>query len=215
MGVVNTSYTFTATDTITSAKMNNIIDDTIMTSTAVSGTTLQVTTSGQLAVNSQGITSNELASNAVITAKIADSSITQAKLGANVIGNGPCFKIGDGSNAVVSGVATKLTMTTISFDTNNNVANSRFTPNIAGYYQFNARTNGSSSSLSLLNCYIYKNGAVSLYGSTADSNMYISSASGILYLNGSGDYVELYAKHSTAGTQGIVGHLDGVLVRSA
>lgn len=80
MGAVNTSYTFTATDTITSAKMNNIIDDTIMTSSAISGTTLQVTTAGRLAINSQGVTSNELADNAVITAKILSGSVTPEKL---------------------------------------------------------------------------------------------------------------------------------------
>ena len=64
MGAVDTTYTFTATDTITSAKMNNIIDQTIMHSDAIIGTTLEVTT-GKLKVRSQGITSNELAAGAV------------------------------------------------------------------------------------------------------------------------------------------------------
>jgi hypothetical protein len=80
MGVVNTTYTFTSTDTITSAKMNNIIDDTTFTSDAIQGTTLQVVSPGKLAVNALGITSNELASNAVVTAKIADSNVTTAKI---------------------------------------------------------------------------------------------------------------------------------------
>jgi hypothetical protein len=80
MGVVNTTYTFTSTDTITSAKMNNIIDDTTFTSDAIQGTTLQVVSPGKLAVNAGGITSNELASNSVVTAKIADSNVTTAKI---------------------------------------------------------------------------------------------------------------------------------------
>jgi hypothetical protein len=80
MGVVNTTYTFTSTDTITSAKMNNIIDDTTFTSDAIQGTTLQVVSPGKLAVSAGGITSNELASNAVVTAKIADSNVTTAKI---------------------------------------------------------------------------------------------------------------------------------------
>jgi hypothetical protein len=80
MGVVNTTYTFTSTDTITSAKMNNIIDDTTFTSDAIQGTTLQVVSPGKLAVSASGITSNELASNAVVTAKIADSNVTTAKI---------------------------------------------------------------------------------------------------------------------------------------
>jgi hypothetical protein len=80
MGVVNTTYTFTSTDTITSAKMNNIIDDTTFTSDAIQGTTLQVVSPGKLAVSASGITSNELASNSVVTAKIADSNVTTAKI---------------------------------------------------------------------------------------------------------------------------------------
>lgn len=79
MGAIDTTYTFTATDTITSTKMNNIIDQTTFTNDAVFDTTLAVA-SGKLKVNAQGITPNELAANAVITAKIADSNVTTAKI---------------------------------------------------------------------------------------------------------------------------------------
>ena len=79
MGAVNTTYTFTATDTITSSKMNNIIDQTTMTSDAIFGTTLDVA-SGQLKVRSQGITSNELATNAVTTNSIVDLNVTTGKI---------------------------------------------------------------------------------------------------------------------------------------
>jgi hypothetical protein len=80
MGVVNTTYTFTSTDTITSAKMNNIIDETTFTGDAIQGTTLQVVSPGKLAVSAGGITSNELASNSVVTAAITDSNVTTAKI---------------------------------------------------------------------------------------------------------------------------------------
>jgi microcystin-dependent protein len=66
MGVVNTTYTFSGTDTITSSKLNNIIDDTTFTSDAIQGTTLEVA-SGQLKIRSQGITSNELSSDLAST----------------------------------------------------------------------------------------------------------------------------------------------------
>ena len=80
MGAVNTTYTFTATDTITSTKMNNIIDQTTMTSDAVfTGGTIEVV-SGKLRVAAGKITSNEMGANSVITAAIADSSVTTAKL---------------------------------------------------------------------------------------------------------------------------------------
>jgi len=64
MGVVNTTYTFSGTDTITSLKMNNIIDDTTFTADAIIGTTLEVA-SGKLKIRSAGITSNELGAGSV------------------------------------------------------------------------------------------------------------------------------------------------------
>ena len=79
MGAVDTTYTFTATDTITSTKMNNIIDQTTMTGDAIIGTTLEVA-SGKLKVRAAGITSNEMANNSVVTASIADSNVTTAKI---------------------------------------------------------------------------------------------------------------------------------------
>jgi microcystin-dependent protein len=79
MGVVNTTYTFSGTDTITSSKLNNIIDDTTFTGDAIQGTTLQVVSPGKLAVSAGGITSNELASSAVTTNALADGAVTQAK----------------------------------------------------------------------------------------------------------------------------------------
>jgi hypothetical protein len=81
MGAVDTTYTFTATDTITSAKMNNIIDQTTMTSSAIIGTTLEVA-SGQLKVRSQGITSNEMGTSSVTTDAIANGAVTPAKFSA-------------------------------------------------------------------------------------------------------------------------------------
>ena len=79
MGAVDTTYTFTATDTITSTKMNNIIDQTTITGDAIFGTTLEVS-SGKLKVRSQGITSNELATNAVTATQIASGSVDPSKL---------------------------------------------------------------------------------------------------------------------------------------
>ena len=79
MGAIDTTYTFTATDTITSTKMNNIIDQTTFTNEAVFDTTLAVA-AGKLKVNSQGITSNELAAGSVVTSKITDANVTTEKI---------------------------------------------------------------------------------------------------------------------------------------
>ena len=79
MGAIDTSYTFTATDVITSAKMNNILDQSTITSSAIIGTTLSVS-SGKLSVASGGITSNEMGSNSVTTVAITDGNVTSEKI---------------------------------------------------------------------------------------------------------------------------------------
>jgi len=105
MGAVNTTYTFEATDTITSTKMNNIIDQTTVTSDAILGTTLDVA-SGKLKVRSQGITSNELAANAVTTTTIANNSITTDKITDGVVTPAKLSNSDFGDFSVVSGDAT-------------------------------------------------------------------------------------------------------------
>jgi microcystin-dependent protein len=88
MGVVNTTYTFLGTDTITSAKLNNIIDDTTFTSDAIQGNTLQVVSPGKLAVSAGGITSNELATSSVTANAIADGAVIQAKTNNSLVPSG-------------------------------------------------------------------------------------------------------------------------------
>ena len=82
MGAVDTTYTFTATDTITSAKMNNIIDQTTITTDAIIGTTLDVA-SGKLKIRSSGITSNEMGASSVTTNAITDGAVTSTKTDSN------------------------------------------------------------------------------------------------------------------------------------
>ena len=207
MGVVNTTYTFSGTDTITSSKLNNIIDDTTFTSDAIQGSTLQVVSPGKLAVNAGGITSNELASGAV----------TQAKLGTNVAGNGPAFRAWASSQTPITGtVFTKVTLATESFDTNNNFSSSRFTPTVAGYYQINGSVYNAAGT-TFLQALLYKNGAINSSG-TGVGSAYISQSSDIIYLNGTTDYIELYA-YSASTTNIDTGQnatfMSGFLARSA
>ena len=77
-GAIDTSYTFTATDVITSTKMNNILDQSTITATAIFNNTLDIT-SGKLLVKAGGVTSNEIAADAVTTIAILDGAVTQAK----------------------------------------------------------------------------------------------------------------------------------------
>jgi len=95
MGAIDTSYTFTATDVITSTKMNNILDQSTITATAIIGTTLAVS-AGKLSVAAGGVTSNEIGSNAITTTAILDANVTPAKLSNSDFG----------AFTVASGVAT-------------------------------------------------------------------------------------------------------------
>jgi hypothetical protein len=219
MGAVDTTYTFTATDTITSAKMNNIIDQTTITTDAIIGTTLEVA-SGKLKIRSQGITSNEMGNNSVVTAAITDSNVTQAKLASNVVGNGPAFRAwGQTITSIASGVTTKITLDVEDFDTNSNFSSSRFTPTVAGYYFIKGAvaTNGAASNLAAI---IYKNGLVVTYGPEFSAGSFRSHVSDVIYLNGVSDYVELYGYHlagsnrNTSNAQENV-FMSGFLARSA
>lgn len=137
----------------------------------------------------------------------------------------PAFSVS--STALVSSAAstlTKITYDTEDFDTNSNFASSRFTPTVAGYYQFNVSIAfsgivavGATSFVTL-----YKNGSRFLDGNFAAQISGITtfnSVSGIIYLNGSTDYVEVYG-YQNAGTQNIGSaqssvKFTGAMIRSA
>jgi hypothetical protein len=185
---------------------------------------------GKLAVSAGGITSNELASNSVVTAKIADSNVTtakiadanvtQAKLGTNVVGNGPAFRATSNTNTSVPGVTfTKVNLGSEIFDTNSNFTSSRFTPTVAGYYLITGGVSISSSTPVGLLSIIYKNGILYSYGSgQVRANAIRSSATDIVEMNGSTDYIELYCYHETSGSFNTdIGtcFLSGCLIRSA
>jgi hypothetical protein len=214
MGVVNTTYTFSGTDTITSSKLNNIIDDTTFTSDAIQGTTLQVVSPGKLAVNAGGVTSNELAS----------SAVTQAKLGTNVVGNGPAFTsvIAAQQNIGTGSLDTKIILTETS-DTNNNFAISTFTATVAGHYLFagSVQVIGSSGVLSG-HATIYKNGSRFAIGGFINISglNFVSPISCIISLNVN-DTVEFYvttaasASGSYIPNDGSNTYFTGCLIRSA
>lgn len=102
MGAIDTNYTFTATDVITSTKMNNILDQSTITATAIFNSTLSMA-SGKLLVAAGGITSNELAANAVTTTAILDANVSPAKLSNADFGD---FTVASGVATIDAGVVT-------------------------------------------------------------------------------------------------------------
>jgi hypothetical protein len=101
-GVVETTHTFATNEVITSTLMNNIIDETLFTADAITGTTLALT-SGKLKVATTGITSNEMAANAITTTAILDANVTPAKLSNSDFGD---FTVASGVATLDSNVVT-------------------------------------------------------------------------------------------------------------
>ena len=176
------------------------------------------------------VNSTYLAGGSVGTAALADGGVTQAKLAANVVGNGPAFSAYQTTSqqqSIPNATATKLLFPTEEFDTNSNydVSTSKFTPTVAGYYLITASVSAAVASGAYNIIYVYKNGTAQFFGpASATAGIYDSiPVTGLLYLNGSTDYVELYFIQYTGSTQTTYGadangkktRFQGVLVRAA
>lgn len=159
---------------------------------AVSGTTtltLPATTDTLV-----GKTTTDTLTNKTLTSPtITGASITVASTAA------PAFSAYLASNTSFStSTWSKIPCATEEFDTNSNYDNTtnyRFTPTIAGYYQINGRFDALvNSTISVIT--VYKNGVefkrgVDLRATlTASSGVTVSS---LIYMNGTTDYLELYA----------------------
>ena len=138
--------------------------------------------------------------------------------------DGPAFSAYKGSDqTVTSGVITKVTYDTEQFDTNSNFASSAFTPTVAGYYQVNATICGAgSTTMTVLIGYIYKNGSSYRFGildaDTGGNSR--ANISDLIYMNGTTDYLEIYARCDGTGTMTFTGtatanSFSAVLVRGA
>ena len=176
--------------------------------------------------NFNGSTSGTV--NLVATAIAGSNTATFPAATGTVMVSGamPAFSVYLSSNqSMTSGVFTKVQLNAKFFDTNNNfdlTTNYRFTPTVAGYYQISCGITANTSSVpTRVFCNIYKNGSLYLSGSdfatiNGGTN---SNASILIQLNGTTDYVELYAY--IAATSAIIGgnstvtYMTGVLVRTA
>ena len=144
---------------------------------------------------------------------------------AMVSGNMPAFSAYmDTNQTITSGTTVKVTLGTEVFDTANCFSSSRFTPNVAGYYQINGKIRASGTNCTA-SVSIYKNGSQNIIGTylSATGATVFSVVSTVLYLNGTTDYVELYGyADATVGSPTLqfiaVGNtceMNGCLVRGA
>lgn len=127
----------------------------------------------------------------------APASVPQNALQGNVAGNGPCFSaFMTVAQSIPATTQTKMVFGSKEFDTatSYSATNSTFQPLIAGYYYF---TLGCQVTQNGLNLYFKKNNSESKNGFTLGNVLNIS---GLIYLNGTTDYVEAYVYVTTAGS---------------
>jgi len=155
--------------------------------------------------------------------------VTQTMLAGSVAGNGPAFRAYLSNNQVINGSTyTKVLLNVEDFDTNNafSTANSRFQPSVAGYYQISATAElGSNADIGVIG--VFKNGTeVNRFAHLASNNSvnwatFTFTGSAVIYMNGSSDYLELYAFiRALSGTPTVIGGsivttMSGALVRAA
>lgn len=182
--------------------------------TATNGTTVvlaSAASSGDLVVVESFYVSSVLnaipaTNGAVTSAYLLDGSVTQAKLGTGVAGNGPAFSAYISANQSISaGTFTKAQFDTEEFDTASCFSTStyRFTPNVAGYYQVNLMIYTSATSSGQGIGAIYKNGSITKASSQSIATSQINPVPALIYLNGSTDYIEAYGYFNT-GTGGVI-----------
>lgn len=144
------------------------------------------------------------ASDKTITVPAVDG--TMITTASTFAGTGPAFSAYQSSaQSIANGTATKLQLQSEYWDTAScfdSTTNYRFTPNVAGYYQVNGNVLFSSATATVL-LMLYKNGSFYQKGSQsggAGSYSFTASISTSVYLNGSTDYVELYAYQASGGS---------------
>lgn len=114
----------------------------------------------------------------------------------------------------------KLQYNVEDFDTNSNydhVTNYRFTPTVAGYYQVNwgAVFNGLPSTTSEILTALWKNNAVYVWGSNrqaSTTHWNCSNGAALVYMNGTTDFLEVYAVYSTSTSTNLLFCPDGTTV---
>ena len=161
---------------------------------------------------------------AVNTSYITDGAVTQAKLGTNVAGNGPTFRVEKNTDQSPLSISAWNKVVWDSnetwdvggcFDTTNN----RFQPSLAGYYQINTALvlSYGSGGPSYWRARFYKNGVA--YGPSLIEISDVASItlSEMVYMNGSSDYVEVFVYPNGGTTVGCypASSFSASLVRSA
>jgi hypothetical protein len=181
-----------------------------ITASTSSGLVLDSDLSGSLALVANGIT-------------VATLNGTGANAGIQMgTSMAPAFSAYQSSAQTLSNnTNTKISFQTEEYDTNGNfdsTTNYRFTPTVAGYYQFSTAIQIASSATPIILSF-HKNGSISKrIGQTNSSSVSLISGSALIYCNGSTDYIEVYAQITTGQALDAAAdrvYFQGFLARSA
>lgn len=121
------------------------------------------------------------------------TTITLAAQSGTLNVGGPAFSAYQSSAQTLSTATfTKILYQTEEFDTNSNFASSTFTPTVAGYYQVVGAVQFGSATTCAVR--IYKNGSnLKQVFNSVTSSVSTGSGTALIYMNGSTDYVEIFA----------------------
>jgi hypothetical protein len=141
--------------------------------------------------------------------------------------NGPSFRayVATGQQ-ITSGSQQKVTFGTENFDTDGCFASSTFTPNVEGYYQFNAtvRISGGASTGECM-LVLYKNGSEYARGNNQSgteqgASFYSMQVSDIAYANGTTDNFDIRIQQTSGGDKtttagSTISYFSGCMIRGA
>jgi hypothetical protein len=156
---------------------------------------------------------------------LPDASITQADLATGVAGTGPAFS----ANTPTTKSAANATATEMAgysapnFDTAScfNTTTGRFTPNVAGYYQFSWSVDFGSNGVgaaSVVSASLYKNATAQWTGGIMTASICFSAvgSSAPIYMNGSTDFASVYLFQTSGGTtSNFFARFAGAMIRGA
>ena len=138
--------------------------------------------------------------------------MTLTTVNPQMLDNGPAFSAYSNANQTIAeNTWTKVNINTELFDTASafNTSTYRFQPAVSGYYQVSGGTRQfTPGAFSYTFVGIWKNGG-SLFETTGAiylSSYSVLTLSNLVYLNGSTDYVELYAFASASNTRNVEGN---------
>jgi len=126
----------------------------------------------------------------------------------DIIKNRPAFwvTLSGSDQSLSTDTSTKIQFNTSTLDTNSDwdSTNYRFTPSVAGYYFIYAKWRlGTQNNANQMKCELKKNGSELSVSSNQNDAENTAQASSIVQMNGSTDYVEAYAYHTTGSTQSV------------